>query len=226
MNEAFGWWEKNTPRSLQVYGPPILSNGAVNHEMLAAGMGELAFGLVYSGEEDCFWYRDYAFQGHCKTTDGRVEILFKNLILKATEETPLPVRNALLGIRDHSKKVIATAKVILEVDPRFWDSHVRIVNGVKEEFSPRESCQLFAAEAITQAEGRSLALREAFTAYSRYCHTHNVLPLAKPEFQKEFQTELKVKYGARMRNDLPNGERVTRGWSKLGIREQFLPMTE
>ena len=64
MNEAFAWWEKNTPRSLQVYGPPLLSNGAVNHEMLAVGIGELPFGLVYSGEEECFCYRDYVFQGH------------------------------------------------------------------------------------------------------------------------------------------------------------------
>jgi len=226
MNEAFGWWEKNTPRSLQVYGPPILSNAAVNHEMLAAGIGELPFGLVYSGEAESFWYRDYVFQGHCKTTDGRVEILFKNLILKATEETPLPVRNALLGIRDHSKKVIATAKVILEVDPRFWDSHVRIIKGAREEFSPRESCRYFTQEAITYQEGRSLALREAFTAYTRYCSSHNVLALARPEFQKEFVTELKTKFGAKMRNDLPNGEKVTRGWSCLGIREHFLPMSE
>ena len=77
-----------------------------------------------------------------------------------------------------------------------------------------------------QQEGQSLALREAFTAYTRYCSTHNVLPLARPEFQREFVTELKLKYGAKMRNDLPNGEKVTRGWSKLGIREQFLPISE
>jgi hypothetical protein len=226
MNGAFGWWERNTPQSLKNYGPPVLSNGAVNHEMLAAGLGELPFSLVYSGEDENFWYRDYAVEGHCKTSSGKVEILYKNLILKASEELLLPVRNTLLGLRDHSKKVIQAAKVILEVEPSYWDTHERVINGVREEFTPRESCRHFAQEAITQQEGQSLALREAFTAYTRYCSTHNVLPLARPEFQREFVTELKLKYGAKMRNDLPNGEKVTRGWSKLGIREQFLPISE
>jgi hypothetical protein len=194
--------------------------------MLGAGVGELPFGLVYSGEDENWWYRDYAFGGHCKTSSGKVEILYKNIVLKASEELPLPIRNTLLGLRDHSKKVIQAAKVILEVDPLYWETHERIVNGAREEFSPRESCRHFAQDAITQAEGQSLALREAFTAYTRYCSNHNVLPLARPEFQKEFVTELKEKYGARMRNDLPNGQQVTRGWSRLGIREQFLPMSE
>ena len=224
-HETFSWWERNTPEALQVYGPPVLSNGKVNYEMLAAGLGELPLGLVYCGENECFWFRDYAFGSHCRTTDGRVEILFKNLVLKAAEEAGQPQRNALLVLRDHSKKVIQAAKVILEADPLFWDTHERIINGAKEEFSPRESCRLFAQQAITQEEGRSLALREAFTAYTIYCQTHNVQPLARPEFQKEFQTELKEKFGAKMRNDLPNGEKVTRGWSKLGIRNDFLPMS-
>lgn len=226
MNAAFGWWERNTPQSIRNYGPPVLSNGAVNVEMLAAGLGELPFGLVYSSEDENWWYCDYALEGYCKTTAGKVEVLYKNLILRATEEATLPVRNTLLGLRDHSKKVIQAAKVILEVDPRFWDTNERIVDGVREEFSPRESCRYFAEEAITRAEGQSLALREAFTAYTRYCSTHNVLPLARPEFQREFVTEVKEKYGARMRNDLPNGEKVTRGWSRLCIKNEFLPMSE
>ena len=108
-----GWFERNTPRALELYGPPLLSNGTVNHETLGASLGELPFPLVYSREDGSFWFRDYAKGGFCRTTKERVEILFKIIVVKAAEEEPSSIRNVILGLRDHSKKVVDATSVRL-----------------------------------------------------------------------------------------------------------------
>jgi hypothetical protein len=218
------WWKRHTPRALELYGPPLLSNGAVNYEMLGAALGELPFALVYSREDGSFWYNDYAVGGFCRTTRERVEILFKIIIGKAAEEESASTRNAILGLRDHSKKVVDAARVILEVDPSFWERK-RIIAGKVEVFSSRESCKRFAEEAITQVEGQSLALREAFSVYTRYCDLHNALPLPRAEFQKEINRHFDQKFGVRLRNDLPSGGNGTRGWTRIGLKKEFLSMT-
>ena len=219
------WFERNTPRALELYGAPLLPNGAVNHEILAAGLGELSFALVYSRDDGSFWYNDYAVGGFCRTSRERVEILFKIIIGKAAEEESASTRNLILGLRDHSKKVVDAARAILEVDPSYWERNKRVIAGKVEVFSSRDSCKRFAEEAITQAEGQSLALREAFMVYTRYCDLHSAQPLSRIEFQKEINQHFDQKFGVRLRNDLPNGGKVTRGWTKLALKDDFLQMT-
>jgi len=220
------WWQQHAPRALELYGPPLLSNGAVSHEMLGAALGELPFALVYSRDDGSFWYNDYAVGGFCRTTRERVELLFKIIVGKAAAEEPASTRNVILQLRDHAKRVVGAAQVILEVDPSFWERNKRVIAGKVEVFSSRDSCKRFAEEAITEAEGRSLALREAFMVYTRYCDLHNALPLPRIEFQKEINQHFDQKFGVRLRNDLPNGGKVTRGWSRIGLREEFLSMSE
>ena len=218
------WWQQHAPLAVGLYGPALLSNGAVNHEMLGASLGELPFALVYSREDGSFWYNDYAVGGFCRTTKERVETLFKIIIGKAAAEAPASTHNVILGLRDHSKKVVDAARVILEVDPSFWERNKRAIAGV-EVFSSRESCKRFAEEAITQVEGQSLALREAFSVYTRYCDLHNALPLPRAEFQKEINRHFDQKFGVRLRNDLPSGGNGTRGWTRIGLKKEFLSMT-
>ena len=121
---------------------------------------------------------------------------------------------------------VDAARVILEVDPSFWERNKRVIAGKVQVFSSRDSCKRFAEEAITQVEGHSLALREAFSVYTRYCDLHNALPLSRIEFQKEINQEFDQKYGVRLRNDLPSGGKVTRGWTRIGLREEFLQMSD
>ena len=223
MNE---WWQRNTPSALELYGAPLLPNGAFNHEMLAAALGQLPFALVYSRDDGSFWYNDYAKGGFCRTSRERVEILFKIIVGKAAEEESASTRNVILGLRDHSKKVVDAARAILEVDPEFWERNKRVIAGKVEVFSSRDSCKRFAEEAITEAEGQSLALREAFGVYTRYCNLHSAQPLSRIEFQKEINQEFDQKYGVRLRNDLPSGGKVTRGWTRIGLRKEFLSMTD
>ena len=216
------WWEKNSPRALALYGLPILPNGAVNHEMLGASLGELPFSLVF---DSGWWFYDYAVGAFTSTKKERVEFLYKIIVGKAAEVEPATTRNLILGLRDHAKKVLGAAQVILEVDPSFWERHRRIINGNVEVFSPKESCKRFAEEAVTMAEGRSLALREAFGFYTRYCRLNNAQPLPQVEFQKEINAEFDRKFGVRLRHDLPSGEKGTRGWTKLALKDEFLQMT-
>ena len=218
------WWSLNFPGATRIYGPPLLSSTAINHESLAAGLGELTFPLVFSGEDESFWFRDYALGGFCRTTSERVEILFKIIVGRAADESPLSARTAVLSLRDHSKKVVNSAKVILEVDPGYWKKHRRIGSENETVLSPTESCKRFAEEAVTMAEGRSLGLGEAFGVYTRYCHLHNATPLPKTEFSRQINMEIDKKFGVRLRHDLPPGEKGTRGWTKIALREEFLPI--
>jgi hypothetical protein len=220
------WWQQHAPLAVGLYGPALLSNGAVNHEMLGAGLGELPFTLVYSREDESFWYNDYAVGGFCRTTRERVEILFKIIVGKAAAEEPASTRNVIFMLRDHSRKVVDAARAILEVDPGYWERNKRVIAGKVEVFSSRESCKRFAEEAITEAEGQSLALREAFGVYTRYCDLHSAQPLSRIEFQKEINQEFDQKYGVRLRNDLPSGGKVTRGWTRIGLRKEFLSMSD
>jgi hypothetical protein len=220
------WWERNAPRALELFGTPLLSNGAVNHEMLGAALGELPFPLVYSGEYGSFWYNDYAVGGFCRTTRERVEILFKIVVGRWAAETPLSSRNAVLGLREEAKKVVDAAKVILEVDPSYWKRHKRVISGKVEGVSPTESCKRFVEEAITSADGQSLALHEAFRVYTRYCKRHNALPLSRAVFEKEIKEEFDQRFGVRLRNDLASGQKVTRGWKRVGLKTEFLSMSD
>ena len=219
------WWERNAPRALELFGPPLLSNGSVNREMMASALGELPFPLVYSREGGSFWYNDYAMGGFCRTTRERVEILFKIIVGRWAAETPLSSRNAVLGLRDQAKKVVDAAQVILEVDPSYWDRNKRVIAGKVEVISSKDSCKRFAEEAVTEEEGRSLALREAFVVYTRYCALNNTQPLTRAEFQKEINQHFNQKFGVRLRNDLPSGGNGTRGWAKIALKKEFLSMT-
>jgi len=212
----------NSPRALRLYGPPILGNGTPNLEMLGASLGELPFSLVF---DSGWWFYDYAVGAFTPTKRERVEFLHKIIVGKAAEEEPASTRNLILGLRDHAKKVVGAAQVILEVDPGYWEKHRRVGSGNVEIFSPKESCKRFAEEAVTMAEGRSLALREAFGVYTRYCRLRNAMPLPQVEFQKEINAEFDRKFGVRLRHDLPSGEKGTRGWTKLALKDEFLQMT-
>jgi hypothetical protein len=220
------WWQQHAPLAVGLYGPAVLPNGAVNNEMLGAALGELPFALVYSRDDGSFWFRDYARGGFCRTSRERVEILFKIIVGKAAEEESASTRNVIFMLRDHAKKVVDAARAILEVDPGYWERNKRVIAGKVEVFSSRESCKRFAEEAITEAEGQSLALREAFGVYTRYCDLHSAQPLSRIEFQKEINQEFDQKYGVRLRNDLPSGGKVTRGWTRIGLRKEFLQMSD
>lgn len=218
-----GWWEQNAPHALGLYGSPLLANGAANHEMLGAALGELPFALVFDAG---WWFYDYAVGGSPKTTRERVEILFKIIVGRAADHTPLSGRNAVLGLREHARRVVDAAQVILEVDPSYWDRNKRVISGKVEVFSSRESCKRFAEEAVTQVEGQSLALREAFSVYTRYCKLHNALPLSRAVFEKEIKEEFDQRFGVRLRNDLASGQKVTRGWTRIGLKKEFLSMSD
>jgi hypothetical protein len=220
------WWERNAPRALELYGPPLLSNGSVNHEILGASLGELPFPVVFSRNDGSFWFGDYAMGGFCRTTRERVEILFKIVVGRWAAETPLSSRNAVLGLREHAKKVVDAAQVILEVDPSYWDRNKRVIRGKVEGVSQTESCKRFVEEAITPADGQSLALHEAFRVYTRYCKLHNALPLSRAVFEKEIKEEFDQRFGVRLRNDLASGQKVTRGWTRIGLKKEFLSMSD
>lgn len=219
-----GWWEQNAPRALGLYGSPLLANGAVNHEMLGAALGELPFALVFDAG---WWFYDYADGGFSKTTRERVEILFKIIVGRAADHTPLSGRNAVLGLREHARRVVEAAKVILEIDPTmFWRNNKRILDGVVEGISPRESCKRFVQDAITAADDESLPFQDAFSGYTRYCKLHNAIPLTRSDFEKEIREEFDQKFGVRLRNDLAVGQKVTRGWRRIALKRSFDSVSE
>jgi hypothetical protein len=213
------WWSFNFPGATRIYGPPLLSSTTVNHESLAAGLGELPFPLVFSGEDDAFWFRDYAVGGFCRTTKERVEILFKIIVGRAAEESPLSGRLPILSLRDHSKKVVSSAKVILEVDRGYWERKKRVQDGSLESITPKEGIAGFVSDVVHSAEDKDLPVALVYTAYSRYCHQKGGKPLPKMQFIKEATQEISTQHGSKMRNDLKDGKKVTRGWRRLALKE-------
>jgi len=221
------WWQQHAPLAVGLYGPAVLPNGAVNREMLAAAMGELPFPLVYSREDGSFWYNDYAVGGFCRTTRERVELLFKIIVGKAAAEAPASTRNVILGLRDHSKKVVDAARAILEVDPGYWEKHRRVQGGSVEKITPKEGIAGFVSEVVQSTKDRDLPVALVYTAYSRYCHQKGGKPLPKMRFIKEATQEISTQHGSKMRNDLrDDGGKLTRGWKSLSLRLELSGLSD
>ncbi|MCX8493989.1 MAG: hypothetical protein ORN23_07150 [Chthoniobacterales bacterium] len=221
------WWQQHAPRALELYGPPLLSNGSVNHEILGAALGELPIALVYSRDDGSFWYNDYARGGFCRTSRERVEILFKIIVGKAAAEEPASTRNVIFMLRDHAKKVVDAARAILEVDPGYWEKNKRVQGGSVEKITPKEGIAGFVSEVAQSTEDKDLPVALVYTAYSRYCHQKGGKPLPKMKFIKEATQEISTQHGSKMRNDLrDDGGKLTRGWKSLSLRMDLSGLSE
>ena len=222
---TWSWWRTQFPVTSRIYGEPLVY-GEANLDILAHALGESPLGLIYSEREGGFFFKDYLFEGaYRRTTDGRVKALIRKLVRESVEAGPKSVQEASKPLYYAAGAAMVHARIILEVDPSFWERNKRVIAGKKEAFSSRDSCKRFAEEAITQSEGQSLALREAFGVYTRYCDHHSAQPLSRAEFQKEINQHFDQKFGVRLRNDLPSGGNGTRGWTRIGLKEEFLSMT-
>ena len=218
-------WYDCYPNSLRQHGPPLLSNNSINHDMLGSMLGEASFSLRYNPAEELFYFCDYSRElAYRPTTDGRIESAYRAMIWKASEKGLQSSIKPLLAFRNESRRVVASAKELLAVEPSFFmgeQGERRFVDGryIEPEVVPTYS--KFAEEVIVPRKGESLTVTEANDAYGRYCSVKSTPPVRPKMFNEGLKREIAGRFGITQRHDIHKAGKVAKGWSGIGLQPDF-----
>jgi hypothetical protein len=218
-------WYDCFPESLSRFGPPLLPDGSINHDMLASALGESPFSLRYSTREELYYFCDYSRElAYRPTTEGRIESAYRAMIWKASVTAQQSSVKPLLALRNESRRVIAQAKVLLAVEASFFmgaEGERRFIDGryMEPEIIPTYS--QFVEETIIPRRGEALTVTEAREAFGRYCSVKSVPPVRSKILTEGLKREIEGKFGITQRHDIHKAGKVAKGWSGIGLQPDF-----
>lgn len=215
--EANSWWEKNAPVATGLWGKPVLYSGIPNVQALAMALPEVSrTKIVY---DNGWWFYEHSLGVYARTSEARVEALFRKMVIKAADEYGTRSMKAItIPLITLSSQVVESARALLAVGPEYWDRHPRIVAGRKEETPPLEAVAEFAGACLEEGEKQCLPLNQAYERYVLFCEKRRSTPLKKGRFGEEIGIHIQKRYGVRMRNDIFLEGKTTRGWKAVGLK--------
>lgn len=215
--EANSWWQKRAPLAMGVWGKPVLYGGIPNIESLAGSICE-ATGLEIVFDSG-WWYLEPSMGAYVQTTEFQVESLFRRMVSKACDDGGSRSLSAVIvPLVTLSPQVVKAAKSILGVGPEFWEGKTRIVGGRREQSAPLESVSEFASQCLEGKKEEYLPLNSAYERYVLFCEGKGTPPLKKSRFGYEIGSHIQKQYGTKMRNDIRDGAKKTRGWKAVGLK--------
>lgn len=214
--EANGWWVKNAPLATGIWGKPVLYGGIPNPQALAMAIPEISTKIVW---ENGWWFYEHSLGLFAATSEARVEALFRKMVIRAGDEYGTKSMKAItIPLITLSSQVVESARALLAVGPEYWDTHPRIVAGRVEQAPPLETVAEFAGEFLEKGEKQSLPLNLAYERYVLFCERKGTSPLKKRHFGEELGRRIHKRFGTRLRNDVRDGSKVTRGWKAVGLK--------
>lgn len=216
---ACRFWENEAPESVGIWGPPVLEGGIYNIQSLASSITEIATDIVWDGSS--WWYWDPVYAAYLVTSERRVDCLYRRIVIHAGETSgSRSVKSVTYPLVGLARPVIDAARDLLWVDASFWDRNPRIIQGKREGISSLESVSAFASAFVMRDSTGILTLNDAHSRYSEYCRQNGTIPITKGRFGEELSVILRERFSISLRHDLRVNDGVTRGWRRLGLKNQ------
>lgn len=198
---------------------------SINEDLFAAILGgdrRLGHQVVWSAEENTFYYYDFRKGAFCQTTEEKLNLLTSNWLIRCSQMCHDLSARGVLKLRNPQsfRAVISTAKAMLMADDLFFrgnNGHRRFIQGKYLEPDAIPAYKLFVKKALVRDPKGHVTVGDAFAVYTRFCDNIHTKPLTRAEFKDLVKEAIREEYQISLRHDVIDRSSGKQGHGWRGI---------